>query len=84
MMNSQCIPRALSVERPTSRIQREFALAGDLTQASQHPFVRRDFVWPVANTMQRLARPAPRRVRTPTLNSITTRSGSAQPRPRRY
>ncbi len=69
------IPRALSVQRPTTRIQREFALAGDSTQASQHPLVPRNFVWPVANAMPRLARPARRMIRTPTLNSIRTRSG---------
>ena len=69
------IPRALSVEQPRTRIQREFAAAGDSVQASQHPLVPREFVWPVANTMPRSARPARRMIRIPTMNSIRTRSG---------
>ena len=69
------IPRGLSVDHPVTRVQQEFALAADLLQASQHPLVPRDFVWPIARTMPRLARPARRMVRTPNLNDIRTRSG---------
>ena len=69
------IPRGLGVERPRTRIQREFALAGDASQASQHPLSPRNLVWPAGNTMPRMARPARRMVRTPNLNDIRTRSG---------
>ena len=74
------IPRGLGVERPTTRIQREFAMTGDLARASQHPLVHRDFMWPAANTMPRARRPARRMVRTPLLNDMRTRSGEVYER----
>ena len=69
------IPRGLAVERPTTHIQQEFAMTGDLARASQHPLVHRDFMWPAANTMPRARKPARRMVRTPLLNNMRTRSG---------
>ena len=70
------IPRGLNVERPSTRLQLEFAQAGDLSQASRHPLVPRAFPWPAPTALHGpRRRPAPKLVRTPVLNDLRTRSG---------
>ena len=70
------IPRGLNVDRPSSRLQLEYAQAGDLSQASRHPLVPRAFAWPAPNALHGpRRRPAPKLVRTPVLNDLQTRSG---------
>ena len=42
------IPRGLNVGRPETRLQLEYAQAGDMSQASRHPLVPRAFPWPAS------------------------------------
>ena len=70
------IPRGLNVERPSTRLQLEFAQAGDLSQASRHPLVPRAFPFPaLAALVGPRRRPAQKLVRTPILSDLRTRSG---------
>ena len=70
------IPRGLNVERPSTRLQLEFAQAGDMAQASRHPLVPRAFPWPAPIALHGpRRRPSQKIVRTPVLNDLTTRGG---------
>ena len=72
------IPRGVAVREPReprTRVQREFALAGDQQMASRHPLVPLSIRWPDPVAAPRQSRPAPRVPREPPfLNDIRTRS----------
>ena len=69
------IPRGFNVENPRARRQQEFALAGDMSQASRHPLVPRAFPFPAPIALHGpRRRPAPKLVRTPILNALHTRA----------
>ena len=69
------IPRGLNVGSPRTRRQQEFALAGDMAQASRHPLVPRAFPFPAPIALHGpRRRPAPKLVRTPILDDLHTRA----------